>query len=287
MLGPTTQTNMDKTVKSDQQGAEFEDTAQRVLGHVSRELARVEKRDWELWFIALIAGITVATGLLALIFPAAFMRSGNLHLEISVSRELFLGLIVLLLLFNAYLFSKRMELRRVREELISTTIQSELFRLQSLKDPLTEVYNRRSLEELADRYICHARRLHSALTFLMVDVNRFKEVNTRFGHLTGDFVLSEVASMLRSVVRGSDAVVRFGGDEFLVILADTNADGADTVIERMKNCLHQWNEGTHLVNFQLSLAIGVSEWKNGQTLQEILNDADHKMYLMKAGRGSG
>jgi diguanylate cyclase (GGDEF)-like protein len=278
---------MDKTVKSEQQRAEFEDTRQRVLGRVSRELARVEKRDWELWFIALVAGITVATGLLALIFPAAFMRSGNLHVEISVSRELFLGLIVLLLLFNAYLFSKRIELRRIREELISTTIQSELFRLQSLKDPLTEVYNRRSLQELAERYICHARRLHNPLTFLMVDVNRFKDINTRFGHLTGDFVLSEVASILRSAVRGSDAVVRFGGDEFLVILADTNLEGAETVIERMKNCLDHWNENTHLVNFQLSLAMGVAEWKNGQTLQEILNDADQKMYSTKAGPGSG
>jgi len=266
---------------------QLEDTKKRVLGHISRELARLEKRDWELWSIALAAGISVAAGLLALIFPAAFMRSGNLHLEFSVSRELFFGLITLLLLFNVYLFSKRLELRRVREELISTTIQSELFRLQSLKDPLTEVYNRRSLEELADRYIRHARRLHNPLTFLMVDVNRFKGINTRFGHLTGDFVLSEVASILRSAVRGSDAVVRFGGDEFLVILADTNVDGADTVIERVKNCLDQWNAGTHLANFQLSLAIGVSEWRNERTLQEILSDADQKMYAMKAGPGSG
>jgi diguanylate cyclase (GGDEF)-like protein len=276
-------TRVNKAEKFDQQGTHFEEHSQRLLGHACRELARVEKRDWELWSIALITSIALATGLLVVIFPAVFMRRGSLHLEVSVSRELFLGLIVLVVLFNTYLFSKRLELRRVREELISTTIQGELFRLQSLKDPLTEVYNRRSLNDLAERFIRHALRLRNPLTFLMVDVNRFKEVNTRFGHLTGDFVLSEVASMLRSAVRGSDAVVRYGGDEFIVILADTTSGGADTVIKRIKKCFDSWNDRTPLLNFELSVSIGVSEWKNGQTLQDIVNQADQEMYSMKRG----
>jgi diguanylate cyclase (GGDEF)-like protein len=110
--------------------------------------------------------------------------------------------------------------------LISSTIQNELVRLQSFTDPLTEVYNRRSLEEMAGRFISHARRLQGSLTFMLIDVDRFKQVNTQFGHLTGDFVLAEVATLLRSSVRGSDAVVRYGGDEFLIILADTGAQGA-------------------------------------------------------------
>ena len=105
-------------------------------------------------------------------------------------------------------------------------MQNELVRLQSSTDPLTEVYNRRSLEGMAGRFISHARRLRSPLTFVLIDVDRFKEVNTRFGHLTGDFVLTEVASMLRGAVRGSDAVIRYGGDEFLIILADTGKVGA-------------------------------------------------------------
>jgi diguanylate cyclase (GGDEF)-like protein len=95
-----------------------------------------------------------------------------------------------------------------------STIQNEIVRLQSFTDPLPEVYNRRSLEDMAGRFISHARRLHSSLAFILVDVDRFKEVNTRFRHLTSDLVLTEVAALLQNSVRGSDAVVRYGGDEF-------------------------------------------------------------------------
>jgi diguanylate cyclase (GGDEF)-like protein len=66
----------------------------------------------------------------------------------------------------------------------------------------------------------------------MADVDRFKEVNTKFGHLTGDLVLAEVASLLKGSVRGCDAVVRYGGDEFILILADADSQGAERVVGR-------------------------------------------------------
>src|SRR5689334_8627991 len=137
-------------------------------------------------------------------------------------------------MFMRALVTRRLDLRRTRQRLISSTIQNELVRLQSFTDPLTEIYNRRSLEEMAGRFISHARRLQTSLTFMLIDVDRFKEVNTRFGHLTGDFVLAQIAALLKSSVRGSDAVVRYGGDEFLVILADTSASDARRVVERVK-----------------------------------------------------
>lgn len=73
-------------------------------------------------------------------------------------------------------------------------------------------------------------RTHRPLAFLLIDVDRFKEVNTRFGHLGGDMVLAEIASLLKSSTRGSDAVVSYGGDQFLVILADTCQD--DKFVEK-------------------------------------------------------
>ncbi len=63
----------------------------------------------------------------------------------------------------------------------------------------------------------------------MIDVDRFREINSRFGHTTGDFVLLEIATILKSAVRGSDAVIRYGGDEFLMILADSPREDVDTV----------------------------------------------------------
>src|SRR5438309_514691 len=137
---------------------------------------------------------------------------------------------------------------------------------------------------MATRYIGQARRSHKPLTFLLVDVDRFKQVNTRFGHLTGDHVLAEIATLLKSSVRGSDAVVRYGGDEFLVILADTGALGARRVISRIRAYLLDWNAAGHLDRFEMNLSVGISEWTDGKTLDEMLDAADRAMY---AEKGSG
>ena len=116
------------------------------------------------------------------------------------------------------------------------------------------------------------------LTFLMVDADRFKQINTRFGHLTGDFVLAEIAACLKSSIRGSDAVVRYAGDEFLILLADTTAVGAQIVIGRIQTNINEWNADEHLEGFRVSVTVGCAEWRDGQTLDEVLDTADQQMY---------
>jgi len=259
-----------------------EEKSQDVFSAVTQQLAALEKRDWELWIIVSLAGALVSVGLLAVIVPAAFMKEQEIHFQITVSRQLVIGLFVLLALLNSYLVTRRLDLRRARQKLISSTIQNELLRLQSFTDPLTEIYNRRSLEDMVGRFISHARRLRNPLTFMLLDIDRFKEVNTRFGHLTGDFVLTQIASLLKSSVRGSDAVVRYGGDEFLIILADTSAADASVVVNRTRAYLTDWNNEGHLDKFELAVSIGVCEWADGMTLDEVLDSSDRAMYAEKA-----
>ena len=256
--------------------------SESVLARVGQQLSHLERRDWELWLIVSLTGVLVATGMLAILFPAAFLKHDNVHFEITVSRPLAVGLITLVALLNTYLVSKRLEIRRLREELISSTIQQELVRQQSFTDPLTEIYNRRSLEDVAGRFNRHARRLRSSLSLLLIDVDRFKDVNSKFGHLTGDVVLADTAALLKSSVRGSDAVFRYGGDEFVLILSDTSRPGAAKVIERIRAYLVDWNRARTLEGFELSLSIGVSEWSDGMTLDELLDAADREMYAAKA-----
>jgi diguanylate cyclase (GGDEF)-like protein len=253
-----------------------------VLARVGKQLSQLERRDWELWLIVSLTGVLVATGLAAILFPAAFLKHDNMHFEVTVSRPLATGLFTLLALLNTYLVTKRLEIRRLREQLLSSTIQQELIRQQSFTDPLTEIYNRRSLEEIAGRFISHSRRLKNPLSLLLIDVDRFKDVNTAFGHLTGDVVLADTAALLKSSVRGSDAVFRYGGDEFVIILADTSRSGAAKVIERIRAYLLDWNRAGTLDGFQLSLSIGISEWSDGLTLDELLDEADRQMYAAKA-----
>ena len=270
-----------QAVKNSRQSAQAFPDSDNVLANVNRELRKLEKRDAELWLIASITGILVGTGLLALLLPSAFLKSSSMHFEITVSKELACGLLVLLILANTYIVSRRIEFRQLRQRMISTTMQNELIRLQSFTDPLTEIYNRRALEELASRFIGLARRMHTPLTFLLIDVDNFKKVNTRFGHLTGDFVLTEIARLLKGSIRGADAAIRYGGDEFLIALANTNATGASTVENRIQASLNDWNQSSGLDDFKVTLSIGMAEWTDGKTLDEVLDLADQNMYKKK------
>ncbi len=255
-----------------------------VLSRVSEQLSALERRDWQMWLIVAGTGILVGAAFLALLFPGAIMRQGTLHLEIKIPRELFVGIAALLIIFNTYMITKRLELRRLREKVISTSIQNELVRLQSFTDPLTEVYNRRALDDMAARYMSRAQRLGKALSFMVIDTDRFKEINTQFGHLTGDFVIAEIAALLRGAVRGADSVVRYGGDEFLVILADAPLEGAKIAVNRVEKSVDDWNKSGQLQGFELSLSIGLAQWAPGQTLDQVLTDADKQMYSVKEAR---
>jgi diguanylate cyclase (GGDEF)-like protein len=266
---------------------EIENKPESILSRLSQQLTALEQRDFEQWVIVVGTGILVGAGLVAILFPGAILREGAVHFEISVSRELFMGLIALLVLFNTYMISSRLKLRRTRGQVISTAIHSELLRLQSFSDPLTEAYNRRSLDDMMKKYTRRAERLQKPLSFLLIDVDRFREINSRYGHTTGDFVLLEVATILKSAVRGSDAVIRYGGDEFLIILADAPLEDVDVVMGRIERYVQDWNQSGHLRDFELALSVGASVWAKGKTADEIMNEADREMYAAKARGKSG
>ena len=251
------------------------------LARVTQQLSQLEKRDWELWAIISVTGVLVSATLLAILFHAAFLKNDGIHFELTVSRPLAIGLFALLALLNTYLVAKRFEVRRLREQLISITLQNQVTEQQSFTDPLTEIYNRRSLDQIAGRFISHAKRRKAPLTFLMIDADKFKQINTRFGHLTGDFVLAEIAGVLKASIRGSDAAVRYGGDEFLILLADTTLEGSENVIQRIHGKLQEWNACDHLEGFRVSLSIGAAEWHDGESLDEVLDGADRRMYEHK------
>ena len=255
--------------------------SESVIAKVSQQLSVIEKRDWELWIIIAVTGIMLGAGLVALLFPSAILHEGSVHMDLVVPREVLVAFAALLVLFNTYLITRRLELRRTREQVISTSIQNELIRLQSFTDPLTEVYNRRSLDDMASKYMARAQRQGKPLSFMVIDTDHFKDINTRFGHLTGDFVIAEIAALLQGAVRGSDSVVRYGGDEFLVILADAPMEGAQVAVNRVAKSVEDWNRGGHLKDFELSLSVGLAEWAPGKTLDDVLSEADTKMYAAK------
>jgi diguanylate cyclase (GGDEF)-like protein/PAS domain S-box-containing protein len=149
-------------------------------------------------------------------------------------------------------------------------------------DPLTGVFNRHALAEILDAEISRARRYRHPIGVLMIDVNRFKEVNDRFGHAAGDEVLRSVAEMLCRSVRDSDAVVRYGWDEFLVLLIETDGE-AEIVRDRIHAEVSQRGQMSLLSEFPITVAIGSAHWdpEGGESIERVLNRADRAMYEEK------
>ena len=155
---------------------------------------------------------------------------------------------------------------------------------QAIRDPLTFTYNRRFFNEVIELEMARSKRYAHPIAFLMVDVNRFKEINDLFGHLMGDRVLQAVADVLRQSVRQSDTVIRYGGDEFLVILPETNGK-AQVAVERIRATVARRNVENPLLNFAVTLAIGVDHWRpdDPRSMESVLIEADRRMYEDKRG----
>ena len=185
---------------------------------------------------------------------------------------------IALVIFALSLVRRERELRKMRMRNVSQLLEAQSKLSNSMLDSVTHVFNRSLLRDLLQSEISGAERNDRPLALMMTDIDHFKEINDRFGHLTGDFVLAEVANILRSCIRGSDYIVRYGGDEFLLILPETDEAGADMVKRRIYQRVEEWQEKNRMGNFNLNLSIGTHLHKNGETADQTLSLADSKMY---------
>ena len=258
-----------------------QDQTQRAQD-LRKEINALEGRDLQLWSIGILIILVVAAGFVALVLPnltweLAFARQQGRYLP-----QLFFGFIALIILFNIYVLQQRRQLGHTREELIRQLIRSEAAEKLSLVDPLTEIFNRRYLEKIVTKETTRAERLGTGLTFLMIDVDNFKSANTRFGHLAGDRILTEVALLMKRTFRTSDTVIRYGGDEFLILLPETNEQQAQRAVERLLQSVENWNRSNTIVGYKMSLSCGLAAYSKGANVTEVLEAADQRMYQHKA-----
>ena len=149
-------------------------------------------------------------------------------------------------------------------------------RAQAATDPLTGLPNRRGWELALERELARARRRASPLCVAVLDLDRFKALNDEHGHLAGDRVLKEVAATWLGLVRESDVLARYGGDEFAVILPDCRPDKAQEIVGRL--CDAQAGG--------LSCSAGMAFFEDGDMTDDLIDRADRALYRAKAGGGS-
>ncbi|OFV97742.1 MAG: hypothetical protein A3F68_12765 [Acidobacteria bacterium RIFCSPLOWO2_12_FULL_54_10] len=223
----------------------------------------------------------LAIGLFLILLPSVFMGQDKIYVQAELSPQLLLGLLVLVMFSLVYLIHKQFQVRNLRLQSIQDAWNFELGRVQMLIDPLTQVFNRAALEEIFSKEINRAKRNQSSLFFLYIDVDDFKHVNTKYGHLAGDLVLTEVGAILKQSIRGSDYVIRMGGDEFLLALVDTNDEGAQVVKNRVHQSAINWSQSSPLAGYKLSLSIGVKKFDGSMSFDKAMEDADALMYAEK------
>jgi len=154
----------------------------------------------------------------------------------------------------------------------------------SQTDDLTKLHNARFLRQYLIAEVKRARRYGSTVTVLFFDLDDFKEINDHYGHLAGSHVLMEMATVILTGVRDTDVVARYGGDEFVVILPETNLEMVAGVAERMREKIaaHIFTGGRGL-RLRLTASFGVAAFpEHSQSPQQLIADADAAMYEAKA-----
>ncbi|QAY92122.1 sensor domain-containing diguanylate cyclase [Pseudomonas sp. ACM7] len=156
---------------------------------------------------------------------------------------------------------------------------------QAILDSLTELPNRRGFDLLAAQAMHEAQREPKPLTALLLDLDHFKALNDTYGHLAGDQVLIGFARDLESCLRHSDIVCRWGGEEFIVLLKDTDGETGLMVAEKIRQHVEQQRYAYNDKALQLTVSIGLTTLQTDDTLHTLLSRADHAMYRAEqAGR---
>jgi diguanylate cyclase (GGDEF)-like protein len=170
--------------------------------------------------------------------------------------------------------------RRATEEAL---IESQnKFRKLSITDDLTGLFNARYFFKKLKVEIERTDRYHKPLSLIFVDINNFKNYNDKYGHLEGDQVLRKIAQAIQSCMRGSDSAYRYGGDEFIGILPETQEDGAITVADRIKKIVKtQKFFPTPDKAVYMTVSTGVAQYTPGEEKETLVKRADMNMYIAK------
>lgn len=146
-------------------------------------------------------------------------------------------------------------------------------------DPLTNVYNRRKIDTIINNYLTIDQRRGAIFSLVLIDIDKFKSINDTHGHLVGDKVLTFIADALKETLRDVDIISRWGGDEFLLLLPNTDKETAHYVVLKLQH--YFTHNKCEMIDETICLSYGVSDNLNTNTLEELIKEADNEMYLNK------
>lgn len=253
-----------------------------LIQDIQVSLKRLERRDWWLWWGAIVVMLLLTLAVVALAVPT-FLREQDSFFQFNMNQAV-RGLVALVLLFNVYTVYQQILIKRLRGQLavqMQTMLElhsrAEEFHKLSVLDPLTGLYNRRFADQRLAEEVARSQRHGHPLSVMVMDLNRFKQINDQFGHIAGDTVLKCFAERLKKAVRYSDLPVRSGGDEFLVILTDCRVDQVQSLLARLQGIEVELKDRKIPVKF----AAGWTGYQESDTVEDMIQRADQALYDQK------
>ena len=238
-----------------------------------------------IWFVLNIPGTYLVlgsrVGTVVTVLSILIVIVANPHLEHPYSSSAIatsvLGLGYLSVLFHAY------AARSISFHHAMVSANAQLAELAA-RDPMTGLYNGRAYYSLCDGAFKQAQRTHSPFAMLFVDLDHFKSINDQYGHEAGDLVLKAVAAKLQSTARQSDVVGRIGGEEFSIMLPNTDQDGAQNLAEKIRQEIEALMPDIGPQRLRITASIGVA-WSASaeQSVELVQKRADEAMYQAKKG----
>jgi diguanylate cyclase (GGDEF)-like protein len=159
-------------------------------------------------------------------------------------------------------------------------MEEELKKL-SITDNLTQTYNRTKYDEVIKREIARTKRNSRPLSVAMFDIDHFKEVNDAYGHDVGDYVLKTLSQIAKKNIRDIDYLIRWGGEEFIVIVLDTDLRGAEVMAEKIRHAIENFNFDKVS---RVTVSFGVTQFKQDDTEDSLMKRTDDALYQAK-GKG--
>ncbi|PLX44977.1 MAG: hypothetical protein C0611_13465, partial [Desulfobacteraceae bacterium] len=199
-----------------------------------------------------------------------------------------LGMLAILPENNEKLNDEKMELLTTISNILSMSLKNaqEYHKLKEMavKDGLTGILNRKGFQNFIQKEFHRAKRYHRPLSLIMIDVDNFKKINDSLGHQAGDYVLLELAGCLKRSVRQADIVFRYGGDEFVILLPDTDMEQAKLLLKRVLSDVekHAFEWESNPMNVKISCGISTTgELENHEDEKDLISKADTRLYSSK------
>jgi diguanylate cyclase (GGDEF)-like protein len=246
------------------------------VAEIRSNLLKAERRNLWVWGNAVII-ILGLTALVVSLSVSLYLKGEGAIFgwDLSLAVRALVGLV---LIFTGHMVYQHLRLRTIQKKLAEQQIQAEVFRRLALFDPLTGLYNRRFAEQRLRAEIARAERRGLSMIVVLLDLNDFKKINDGHGHRAGDKVLKEFAKCLSSSTRGSDLAVRWGGDEFMLLLLDCEVDQLSLVLGRLVGFAVDVDGKSLPVAF----AVGWKAYEPGDGLESLIEAADRNLYVHKA-----